>query len=47
MEREINAWAKLHGLKILCKQVIENQIWGLRVWRLDDTVAVRSPPVDN
>lgn len=43
MERFVNSEAARLRLDILCKQVIENRIFGLRVWRLDGTVPPYSP----
>ena len=30
-------------LNVVCKQVIENGVYGLRVWRIDDIVHPHSP----
>ena len=38
MERFVLAEAKRIKVEVLCRRVIERGIYGLRVWRLSDTV---------
>jgi hypothetical protein len=40
----IRRQAKRIRVQILCKPVIENGVYGLRVWRVDDTVPPHSSP---
>ena len=44
MERFILAEAERIKVEVLCKRVIERGVYGLRVWRLPDTVTSHSLP---
>lgn len=35
VQRFIKAETTRLGLNVVCKQVIENEVYGLRVWRID------------
>jgi hypothetical protein len=37
-QRYVQAEARRHRLSVICKQVIEKNIYGLRVWRKADTI---------
>lgn len=43
MERLVRHEARRLEVEITCKQVIENGRYGLRVWRVDDTLPTHSP----
>lgn len=43
VERFITAEAGRLHLTVVCKQVVENGKYGLRVWRVDDIVPPHSP----
>jgi hypothetical protein len=42
MERLVRSECKRLQIKVIIKQVIENGVYGLRVWRPDDTVSSHS-----
>jgi hypothetical protein len=42
MERWVKQEARRLRLKVLCKQVVENGMYGLRVWRADPTIPSHS-----
>jgi hypothetical protein len=42
MERFVLAEARRIKVQVLCRRVVENGVYGLRVWRLDDTVGLHS-----
>lgn len=44
MEKFVLAEAQRIKVQVLCKRVIERGMYGLRVWRLDDTVRSHSSP---
>lgn len=44
MEKFILAEAQRIKVPVLCKRVIEHGLYGLRVWRLSDTVRLHSSP---
>jgi hypothetical protein len=44
MERFVRAEARRLRLNVICKQVVENKVYGLRVWRIDATVPPHSSP---
>ena len=43
MERFITREVVRHHLSVVCKQVVENGVYGLRVWRVGGTVPPHSP----
>jgi len=43
-QRFVETEAKRIGVQVLCKQVIEKNKYGLRVWRVDDILAPHSSP---
>ena len=43
MEKFITREAARLRLNVVCKQVVENGKYGLRVWRIDDIVPPHSP----
>jgi hypothetical protein len=43
-ERFVKAEARRLGLNVVCKQVIEKGKYGLRVWRIEDTISPHSSP---
>ena len=43
VERFITQEAARLRLNVVCKQVVENKVYGLRVWRIDDIVHPHSP----
>ena len=45
VERFVKSEVVRHHLSVVCKQVVENGVYGLRVWRIDATVPPHSPPV--
>lgn len=44
VQRFVMQEARRLRIPVVCKQVVENRIYGLRVWRLDAIVAPHSPP---
>lgn len=42
MERCVRREAKRLKVSVICKQVVENGIYGLRVWRADPRMAMHS-----
>lgn len=42
MERFVRSEAKRLRIDVICKQVLENKVYGLRVWRIDATVRPHS-----
>lgn len=45
VERFVTQEARRLQLDVICKQVIEKGVYGLRVWRIDATVRPHSSPV--
>jgi hypothetical protein len=43
-QRFVTTEAQRLGLNVICKQVIEKNKYGLRVWRVDDTMDPHSSP---
>jgi hypothetical protein len=43
-QRFVETEARRIGVKVLCKQVVEKQKYGLRVWRIDDILTSHSSP---
>jgi hypothetical protein len=43
MERFITREVVRHHLNVVCKQVVENGVYGLRVWRKEDILPPHSP----
>lgn len=43
MQRFITQETDRLRLNVVCKQVVENGVYGLRVWRIDGTVPPHSP----
>lgn len=49
VERYVRKEAKRIKVEIICKQVVENRIYGLRVWRIMDRIpphSSSSPPME-
>jgi hypothetical protein len=41
-QRYVQGEARRHKIRVICKQVIENNIYGLRVWRDTDIIQPHS-----
>jgi hypothetical protein len=42
MEKQVLAEAKRLKVEVLCKHVVENNMYGLRVWRVGNTIPPHS-----
>lgn len=42
MKRQVLQEARRLRVEVLCKEVIENGVYGLRVWRVDPTITTHS-----
>lgn len=45
VERFVRQEAARLRLNVVCKQVVESGVYGLRVWRMEDILPPHSPPV--
>ena len=43
-QRFVETEAKRIGVQVICKQVVENNRYGLRVWRVSDILPLHSSP---